>query len=89
MLESAEVNVTNHNALIADIHTLGLKSISGEGGDPSHLWTSEPSVLVLDISYQHTELLAGRYRQNAYLWIVDDGRLINLNFLYPVRELYQ
>lgn len=89
MLEAAEVNVTNHNALIADIHTLGLKSISGEGEDPSHLWPSEPSVLVLDISHQHAELLAGRYRQNAYLWIADDGGLINLNFRYPVREPYQ
>lgn len=89
MLETAEVNVTNHNALITDIHALGLKSISGEGRDPSHLWPSEPSVLVLDISHQHAGLLAERYRQNAYLWITDDGGLINLNFRYPVRESYQ
>jgi hypothetical protein len=86
MLEAAEVNVTNHNALIADIHTLGLKSISGEGGDPSHLWPSEPSVLVPGISHQNAELLAKKYGQNAYLWIEGHDGLVNLNLRYPVRE---
>jgi hypothetical protein len=89
MLEAAEVNVTNHNALIADIHTLGLKSISGEGGDPSHLWPSEPSLLVLGISHQNAELLAEKYGQNAYLWIEGHDGLVNLNLRYPVRNTYQ
>lgn len=81
---AAEVNVKNQNALIDDIHTLGLRHISGEGGDPSHLWPSEPSVLVLDISHQNAELLADRYRQNAYLWISGDDGLVNLNLCYSV-----
>jgi hypothetical protein len=84
ILATAEVNVSNHNALIDDIHTLGLKLISGEGGDPSRIWPSEPSVLVLDISRQNAELLADRYRQNAYLWISGDDGLVNLNLRYPV-----
>jgi hypothetical protein len=84
ILATAEVNVNNHNALIDDIHTLGLKLFSGEGGDPSRLWPSEPSVLVLDISRQNAELLADRYRQNAYLWISGDEGLVNLNLRYPV-----
>ena len=84
ILATAEVNVSNHNALIDDIHTLGLKLISGEGGDPSRIWPSEPSVLVLDISRQNAEHLADRYRQNAYLWISGDEGLVNLNLRYPV-----
>lgn len=83
-LATSEVNVFNHNALIDDIHTLGLRHISGEGGDPSNLWPSEPSVLVLDISHQNAELLADRYRQNAYLWISGDDGLVNLNLRYSV-----
>lgn len=84
ILATSEVNVFNHNALIDDIHTLGLRHISGEGGDPSNLWPSEPSVLVLDISHQNAELLADRYRQNAYLWISGDDGLVNLNLRYSV-----
>jgi hypothetical protein len=84
ILATAEVNASNHNALIDDIHTLGLGYISGEGGDPSHLWPSEPSILVLDISHQNSELLADRYRQNAYLWISGDDGLVNLNLRYSV-----
>jgi len=81
---AAEVNVKNQNSLIDDIHALGLRHISGEGGDPCHIWPSEPSVLVLDISHQNAELLADRYRQNAYLWISGDDGLVNLNLRYPV-----
>jgi hypothetical protein len=86
ILETAEVNVANHNALIADINALGLKSILGEGRDPLHLWPSEPSVLVLGISHQNAELLAERYGQNAYLWIAGGDGLVNLNLRYPVRD---
>ena len=89
ILEVAEVNLSNHNALIADVHALGLRSISGDGGDPLHLWPSEPSILVLGISHQNAELLAGRYGQNAYLWIEGDDGLVNLNLRYSVRGLLQ
>lgn len=88
ILETAEVNVANHNALIADINALGLKSIFGEGGDPLRLWPSEPSVLVLGISHQNAELLAERYGQNAYLWIAGDDGLVNLNLRHPLGGLH-
>ena len=89
ILGVAEVNLSNHNALIADVYALGLRSISGDGGDPLRLWPSEPSILVLGISHQNAELLAGRYGQNAYLWIGGDDGLVNLNLRYSVRGLLQ
>lgn len=88
ILEAGQVNVANHNALIADINALHLKSIFGEGGDPLHLRPSEPSVLVLGISHQNAELLAERYGQNAYLWIAGDDGLVNLNLRYPLGCLH-
>lgn len=87
MLATAEVNVHKHNALVEDIKSLGLESIAGEGADPLNIWPSEPSVLVLGISHQSAELLAGRYGQNAYLWIECPDGLVSLNLLYPVRGL--
>lgn len=87
-LTTAEVNVQNQNALVADIESLGLKSIAGKGEDPLNLWPSEPGVLVLGISNQSAEILAGRYRQNAYLWIKCTDGLVSLNLRYPVRGLH-
>jgi hypothetical protein len=74
--------------LIADIQALGLKWIAGEGADESNRWPSEPSVLVLGISHQNTELLAEKYGQNAYLWIEGHDGLVNLNLRYPVRDAH-
>ena len=88
IIATAEVNAHNHNALIKDIKSLGLESITGEGGDPLNLWPTEPSVLVLGISHQIAELLADRYGQNAYLWIECDDGLVNLNFRYSIRGLH-
>lgn len=88
ILATAEVNVNNHTALIDDIDALGLKLIFGEGGDPLHLWPSEPSVLALGISHQNAELLAEKYGQNAYLWIAEDDGLVNLNLRYPFGGLH-
>lgn len=88
VLTTTEANMRNHNALIADIQSLGLKFILGEGCDPSKLWPSEPSVLVLGISILSAELLADRYEQNAYLWVTSNSGVVNLNLRYPIRELY-
>lgn len=87
ILATAEENVRNHNALVADINALGLESLSGEGGDVSNAWPSEPSVLALGISLQDAELLADRYRQNAFLWIAGDDGLVRLNLRYPIEGL--
>jgi len=83
ILSTAEENVRNQNSLIADIHSLGLTSIAGEGSDSSNLWPSEPSVLALGISLQSAELLADRYGQNAFLWISSDDGFVGLNLRYP------
>lgn len=86
VLVSVQENVRNHNALVADINALGLESLSGEGGDVSNAWPSEPSVLALGISLGDAELLADRYRQNAFLWIAGDDGSVRLNLRYPIEE---
>jgi len=83
VLATTEENVRNQHSLIADIHSLGLMGIAGEGSDSSNLWPSEPSVLALGISLQSAELLADRYGQNAFLWISSDDGFVGLNLRYP------
>jgi hypothetical protein len=84
VLSTAEENVRNHNAMIADIHMLGLRSLAAEGGDPSHVWSSEPSILILGISLADAESLADRYKQNAFVWIPRDDGFVSLNLRHPV-----
>ena len=84
VLSTTEENVRNHNALIADIHALGLKSLAAEGSDPSHVWSSEPSILILGISLVDAESLADRYQQNAFVWIPRDDGFVSLNLRHPV-----
>lgn len=84
VLLSPEKNTKNHNALIADISSLKLKQISGEGGDPSEDWPKELSILVLGITLQDAECLADRYRQNAFLWITSDDGIVRLNLRFSV-----
>jgi hypothetical protein len=84
VLSTTEENVRNHNALIADIHALGLKSLAAEGSDPSHIWSSEPSILILGISLADAESLADRYQQNAFVWIPRDDGFVSLNLRHPV-----
>jgi hypothetical protein len=86
VLVSAEENVRNHHALISDIDVLGLKWIAGEGADPSNLWPSEPSLLVLGITLQSAERLADQYQQNAFLWIARVDGLVRLNLRYPIGD---
>ena len=84
VLSTAQDNVRNHNRLIADIHALGLQSVSSEGADQSHIWSSEPSILVLGISLEDAESLADRYEQNAFLWIPSDDGFVSLNLRSPI-----
>lgn len=87
VLSTAEDNVRSHNALIADIHALGLKSLNAEGSDPSHVWSSEPSILILGISLADAESLVDRYKQNAFVWIPRDDGFVSLNLRHPVGGL--
>lgn len=86
ILASAQENVRNHNDLVGDINALGLESLSGEGCDMSNTWPSEPGVLALGISLRDAEVLADRYRQNAFLWIAGNDGSVRLNLRYPIEE---
>ena len=87
VLSTSEENVRSHNALIADIHSLGLNSVAAEGSDPSHVWSSEPSILILGISLVDAESLADRYKQNAFVWIPSDDGFASLNLRHPIGGL--
>ena len=70
-------------ALTKDIAELGLTALPGEGRDPTGAWLAEPSLLVLGISLSDAELLAERYRQNAFLWIGSCAGKTTLNLTAP------
>jgi hypothetical protein len=84
VVSSSQENELNQSALIADVYSLGLKCVLGEGRDIANLWASEPSALVLGISFQSAELLAERYKQNAFLWISSEDAFVSLNLRYPI-----
>ncbi len=81
---SSQENALNQSALIADIQSLGVKYVLGEGRDTANLWSSEASALALGISFQSAELLAERYQQNAFLWISSEDAFVSLNLRYPI-----
>jgi hypothetical protein len=83
-LLSSQENELNQSALVADIHSLGLKYLLGEGKDVTNLWASEASALALGISFESAELLAERYKQNAFLWISSKDAFVSLNLRYPI-----
>lgn len=85
VLSTAEENMRSHNTFIADIYALGLKSLNAAGSDPSHVWSSEPSILILGISLMDAERLADRHEQNAFVWISGDDGFASLNLRHPVR----
>lgn len=55
--------------LLAEIDSLGLPRLDGDGADPSGQWPPEPSVLVLGIDEARATELAARYEQAAYVYI--------------------
>ena len=83
-VSSSQENELNQSALIANIYSLGLKYVLGEGRDVANLWASEASILALGISFKSTELLADRYKQNAFLWISSGDGFVSLNLRYPI-----
>lgn len=83
-IQGMEENELNQSALVMDIRALGLQCIPGIGKDPSNLWVSESSVLVLGIKFESAEYLAERYQQNAFIWISSDDGFVSLNLRYPI-----
>lgn len=83
-IQGIEENELNQSALVMDIRALGLQCIPGIGKDPSNIWASESSVLVLGIKFESVEYLAERYQQNAFIWISSDDGFVSLNLRYPI-----
>jgi hypothetical protein len=86
VISRAEENIIYQKSLIADIESLGLASIAGEGVDNLHVWPSEPSILALGIRLDDAQLLADKYQQNAFLWISGEDALVSLNLRYLVQS---
>jgi hypothetical protein len=60
-------------ALLRDLRNQGLPVIGGIGRDPSGAWPGEPSFLVLGLDQEPARRLAGKYRQNAFVWADSSG----------------
>ena len=65
---SASENARRHHALVADVVSLGLRYLPGQGvgSDPS--WAPEQSLLVLGISREAATELGRRHGQNAIVF---------------------
>ena len=67
-----------HEALIGELRARGLRWLEGDGVDPYGKWSSETSVMVLDIDQLSATAIAMQFGQNAYVWIHvgDPARLV-------------
>lgn len=79
-----EQNKSAQQSLKSDINQLGLATYPGEGRDPSGEWSAEESALVLDIPLPQAEALAGRYRQNGFVWFGSADALCTLRLMGPL-----
>ena len=67
-------NIAAQQALSADLLGWGAEHMfGGVGEDPTGVWTSEPSWLVLGVSVEDARRLGTEYRQNAVLWAGGDA----------------
>ncbi len=71
---SDDENHVAEQKLITEIESRGLSYLKGESIDPSGLWPSEPSLLVLGISLESAKLLVKRYHQDGFIYIGDDTK---------------
>lgn len=60
-------------ALRDDLRSLNLIVFGGVGQDASAVWPGESSFLVLDLDLDGAKKLAGKYRQNAFVWVDSSG----------------
>lgn len=58
--------------LITEIKSRGFAHLKGESSDPSGVWSSEPSLLILGISLESAKELIKKYCQNGFIYIGDD-----------------
>ncbi len=71
---SDDENHVAEQKLITEIESRDLSYLKGESSDPSGLWPSEPSLLVLGISLESAKVLVKRYRQDGFIYIGDDTK---------------
>ena len=71
---SDDENHVAEQKLITEIESRDLSYLKGESSDPSELWPSEPSLLVLGISLESAKVLVKRYRQDGFIYIGDDTK---------------
>ena len=62
-------NIAAQEQLVQDLETVSLSILSGEGVDPTGAWPTEPSLLAIGITRDQAVRLAGKYQQNAFVWL--------------------
>ncbi|HEX7035647.1 MAG TPA: DUF3293 domain-containing protein [Pseudomonadales bacterium] len=73
VLTDPEVNRAAQTALVESAARLGHPTLPGVAVDPDGTWPDEESVLVLGIDLAAARDLAGRFGQNALVWIGADA----------------
>jgi hypothetical protein len=81
---SLDENQVAQDQLLADLDSLSIHYLKGQGRDAAALWPAEPSVLALGITLQNTEIIAHRYGQNAFVWIGNLDGFVSLRLRYPI-----
>ena len=71
---SDDENHVAEQKLITEIESRDLSYLKGESSDPSGLWPSEPSLLVLGISLESAKVLVKRYHQDGFIYIGGDTK---------------
>ncbi len=69
MPTDAATNQAAVQALLESLAGTDFTCYGGEGCDPDHLWTPEPSLLVVGIGRADAQALGRRLRQNALVFI--------------------
>ena len=77
-------NQSAQKQLLSDLAQLKIPFLLGKGQDIDRLWPEETSVLALGIRLQDAEILADRYRQNAFVWIGTNDGFVSLRLRYPI-----
>jgi len=71
---SDDENHVAEQKLITEIESRDLSYLKGESSDPSGLWPSEPSLLILGIPLKSAKELVKRYHQNGFIYIGNDAK---------------
>jgi hypothetical protein len=86
-IKSVSENEKSQFDLEEDIKNLGLEFCDGDGHDPDGIWSPEKSILIPGISQQQAEILADKYRQNAFIWINTVDAFVSLRLRVSLESL--